>query len=147
MEYLWCFAQFGKICTILKNVKNTQGGVLLIVKLWAVLKAALLHGCFSQMVPNCVKRLICSSRYKNSELPQSMLRLKKTFSLTHTSFGLGCYLCTVYQLLHCWISLCQPEFSSNIHVLVSMCILLWLWHLEMVPSFKEEGEAHLRISV
>ena len=115
MEYLWCFAQFGKICTILKNVKNTQGGVLLIVKLWAVLKAALLHGCFSQMVPHCVKRLICSSRYKNSELPQSMLRLKKTFSLTHKVLA----LVVIYVLFtNCFTA--ELAYANLSLVLISM---------------------------
>ena len=34
--HLWCFARFGTICTIyLNNVKNTHGGVLLLVKLQA----------------------------------------------------------------------------------------------------------------
>ena len=28
---MWCFARFGTICTILKNVKNTKEGVLLLV--------------------------------------------------------------------------------------------------------------------
>ena len=31
----------------LKNVKNTHGGVLLLVKLHASAKATLLHGCFT----------------------------------------------------------------------------------------------------
>ena len=36
----------------LKNVKNTHGGVLLLVKLQALLKVTLLHGCFSRFL-NC----------------------------------------------------------------------------------------------
>ena len=32
----------------LKNVKNNHGGVLLLVKLQALLKVTLLHGCFSR---------------------------------------------------------------------------------------------------
>ena len=36
----------------LKNVKNTHGGVLLLVKLQALLKVTLLHGCFSCFL-NC----------------------------------------------------------------------------------------------
>ena len=35
-----------------KNVKNTHGGVLLLVKLQALLKVALLHGCFARFL-NC----------------------------------------------------------------------------------------------
>ena len=30
---MWCFARFATICAILKNAKNTHGGVLLLVKL------------------------------------------------------------------------------------------------------------------
>ena len=30
---MWCFARFVTICAILKNAKNTHGGVLLLVKL------------------------------------------------------------------------------------------------------------------
>ena len=30
---MWCFARFGTVCPILKNVKNTHGGVLLLVRL------------------------------------------------------------------------------------------------------------------
>ena len=30
--YMSCFAQFGTTCTIFKNVKNTHGGALLLVK-------------------------------------------------------------------------------------------------------------------
>ena len=46
-----CVARFGTICTISKNVKNTHGRVLLL------LKVILLHGCFHvfknvQNVPN-----------------------------------------------------------------------------------------------
>ena len=33
--HLWCVARFDIICTILKNVKNTHGGVLLLLKLQA----------------------------------------------------------------------------------------------------------------
>ena len=36
----------------LKNVKNTHAGVILLVKLQALLKASLLHGCFSRFL-NC----------------------------------------------------------------------------------------------
>ena len=32
----------------LKNVKNNHGGALLLVKLQALLKVTLLHGCFSR---------------------------------------------------------------------------------------------------
>ena len=31
---MWRFAQFGTICIILKNLKNTHGGVLLLVTLF-----------------------------------------------------------------------------------------------------------------
>ena len=85
------------LCTIwydlynLENVKNTHGGVLLVVKLQAVLKVTLLHGCFSRF-SNCANGTKlhkashnkASHRYKNcNELPHSILRLKKTFSITH----------------------------------------------------------------
>ena len=53
---MWCFARFGIICKILKNVKNNHGGVLILVKLQVkpatLLKVTLLHGCGVQMVPN-----------------------------------------------------------------------------------------------
>ena len=32
---MWCVARFGTICKILKNVKNTHGGVLILVTLQA----------------------------------------------------------------------------------------------------------------
>ena len=35
-RYIWCFARFGTICTIKKNLKNTHGGVLLLEKLPAL---------------------------------------------------------------------------------------------------------------
>ena len=35
-----------------KNVKNTHGGVLILVKLQALLRLTLLHGCFSRFL-NC----------------------------------------------------------------------------------------------
>ena len=54
--HLWCFAIFGIIRTICKNVKNTYGGVLLLVKLQAsacnFTKVTLLHGFFSRFL-NC----------------------------------------------------------------------------------------------
>ena len=34
-SYMWCVARFNTMCTILKNVKNTHGGVLLLAKLQA----------------------------------------------------------------------------------------------------------------
>ena len=33
---MWCFARFDIICAILKNVKNTHEGVILLVKLQAL---------------------------------------------------------------------------------------------------------------
>ena len=35
VKHLWCFTRFGIICTILKHVRNTHGGVLVLVKLHA----------------------------------------------------------------------------------------------------------------
>ena len=46
---MWCFAGFGTIRSILKNVKNTHGGVLLSCKVAGI---TLLHGCFSHFL-NC----------------------------------------------------------------------------------------------
>ena len=50
--YMRSFARFGTICTILKNVKNAHGGVLLLVKsrskCGTLLKVTLLHGYFSR---------------------------------------------------------------------------------------------------
>ena len=58
------YAKFSKsvlmLCAIwqhlynLKNVKNTHGGVLLLVKFQpaTLLKVTLLHGCFSWVIPN-----------------------------------------------------------------------------------------------
>ena len=48
----------------LKNVKKTQGGMLILVKLQALLKVTRLYGCFSrflivQMVPNRAAYHIC----------------------------------------------------------------------------------------
>ena len=50
ITYMWCFAQFGTICTIHKNVKNTHGGVLLLV----VVMVMVVFHVFSiaQMAPN-----------------------------------------------------------------------------------------------
>ena len=42
--HIWRFAGFGNICAILKKVKNTHGGVLLLAKLQV--KATLVNGCF-----------------------------------------------------------------------------------------------------
>ena len=42
-----CVGRFGTICTIFKNVKNTHGGVLILV-----LELTLRHGCFSRFL-NC----------------------------------------------------------------------------------------------
>ena len=61
---MWCFA---RICAVrLEGVKYARGGVLLLVKLQAlVLK--LLHGFFSRfwiVVANYVKRLTCNMDYK-----------------------------------------------------------------------------------
>ena len=58
-----CFARLGTICTILKNVKNTHGGMLLLVEMQAACNV-ILHGCFLrffkivQMVPNCAEHHI-----------------------------------------------------------------------------------------
>ena len=53
---MWCVAQFGTILCNFKNVKNTHGGVLLLIKLQAstcnFIKVTLLHGCFSRIL-NC----------------------------------------------------------------------------------------------
>ena len=46
------FAQFGTICRILKNVKNIDGGVLVLLKL----KVTLLHGRFHVFL-NCTNRI------------------------------------------------------------------------------------------
>ena len=48
-----------------KNVKNTHGGVLLVI----LLKVSLLRGCFHvfyivQIMPNRAKRLICNTAQK-----------------------------------------------------------------------------------
>ena len=48
---MWCFPRFGVTCN-LKNVKNTHGGVLLLVKLQASLKVTLLHEYLSRFL-NC----------------------------------------------------------------------------------------------
>ena len=53
---MWCVAQFGTVLYNLKNMKNTHGGVLLLVKVLAksatLLKVTLLHGYFSHFL-NC----------------------------------------------------------------------------------------------
>ena len=67
------------------------------------------------MVQNCVKRLICSSRYKNSnELPQSMLRLKKTFSVTHKLLALVIYV----LFTNCFTA--ESTYANLSLVLISM---------------------------
>ena len=63
-----CFAQFGTICTILKNMRNTRGGVLFLVKLQTeacnFTKSNIPPWVFFtflkivQTVPNCAKHLI-----------------------------------------------------------------------------------------
>lgn len=117
--------RFVMLCEILfhfynlKKVKNNDGAVLLLVEVLAefcnLIKSKNPHGCFSQMVPNCVKRLICSSRYKNSELPQSMLRLKKTFSLTHKVLA----LVVIYVLFtNCFTA--ELAYANLSLVLISM---------------------------
>ena len=44
------FARFGNHLYNLKNVKNTSEGVLLLVKLQALIKITLLHGYFSHFL-------------------------------------------------------------------------------------------------
>ena len=61
MPQMWCVARFDTICTIYKNVKNTHGGVLLLVKFQAnpasLLKVTLFYACFSRFLncTNCPK--------------------------------------------------------------------------------------------
>ena len=58
-----CVAQFSTMWHNLKNVKNTYGGVLLLVKEPAtLLKVTLLHGCFSRF-------LICTNGTKSRKAP------------------------------------------------------------------------------
>ena len=52
----------------LKNVKNTHGGVLLLVKLQASLKVTLLHGCFSRFL-NCTNDTNRAMHYKDGAFP------------------------------------------------------------------------------
>ena len=52
--HLWHFVRFGTICTIQKNVKNTHGGVLLLVKLQIAQNGTKLR----KAVPNRAKRQI-----------------------------------------------------------------------------------------
>ena len=55
MRHTWYFARFGTICKLKKNVKNSHGGVLLLVKLQALtckIKLTLVRGCFSRFL-NC----------------------------------------------------------------------------------------------
>ena len=51
-KYLRRFTRCCTICTILKNMKNSHGWVLLLVTLQVSLKVAFLHGCFSCFL-NC----------------------------------------------------------------------------------------------
>ena len=63
-----CFAQFGTVCTIFKKVKNTHGGMLLLVKLQASVcnftknntppRVFLMFFKIVQMVSNCAKHPI-----------------------------------------------------------------------------------------
>ena len=58
-----CVARFGTICTILKNVKNTDGRVLLSVKLQVESKFILDFSHFAQIMQcneNQINRIFCA---------------------------------------------------------------------------------------
>ena len=60
----------------LKNVKNTHGGVLLLVKLQALLKVTLLHGSFSRF-------LNCTNGTKSHKTSQTCHLIAFTTSTQH----------------------------------------------------------------
>ena len=94
------------LCTIwyhvhnLKNVKNTHGGVLILVKLQAkpatLLKVTLLHGCF-------LRFLNCMNGTKSHKAPQIRVsdRVPLIFFSPWQKFELvlEIYRCTVTQIL------------------------------------------------
>ena len=66
----------GTICTILKNVKNTNGEVSVLVKAATLLKVTLRHECFSRFL-NCTNGI---KRHKASDIKKwvsNVIRLKK----------------------------------------------------------------------
>ena len=68
---MWRFAQFGTICTILKNVENTHGELLHLIKLQAKPynstenNTTLLHGCFIRFL-NCTNGTKSRVRFNDS---------------------------------------------------------------------------------
>ena len=74
IQYIRRFARFGTTCTILKNVKNTHGRVIVLVTL---LKVTLLHGCFSRFVNS---RMVTNRRKHYYYLAYNCIVLSKYLS-------------------------------------------------------------------
>ena len=55
-----CVVRFGTICAIKKNVKNTHGGVLLLVKLQALAGLNCTNGTKSRNAPQIYVELSCA---------------------------------------------------------------------------------------
>ena len=72
----------------LKNVKNNHGGGLLLVKLQALLKVTLLHGCFSRFF----------KLYKWHQIAQR-ITFCQVFPL--------CYLCSMHKIF------CYPKMTIS----------------------------------
>ena len=97
-EWLWfgsssleqVYEDMWNICDVLrdlapfvqfKNCEKTHGGVLLLVKLQALLKVTLLHGCFSRFF----------KLYKWHQIEQR-ITFCQVFPL--------CYLCSMHKIIH-----------------------------------------------
>ena len=100
---MWCVAWFGPICTILKNVKNTHRGMLLLVKLQAsACNFTLPHGYFSRFL-NCINGT------KSRKAPQYVRWKLKTKNLLpwliilfHYQFSLITYIFWLWHHHECY---------------------------------------------
>ena len=63
--HMWCFARFGTICTIKKNLKNTHGWRSFTYKPATLLKVTFFDGCFSRFL-NCTNGTqSCNASHKD----------------------------------------------------------------------------------
>ena len=102
---MWCFARFGTICIILKNLKNSHGGVLLI------------HRCFSRFW-NCANDMACN--FTNSNTPPwvffTFFNLYKWYQIAQRNIsGSNLYMQFFIQCLKCVIVSSASLLCASLH--------------------------------
>ena len=128
---MWCFAWFGTICIILKKVKNSHGGLLL------------LHKSFSRFL-NCANDIACNST--NSNTPTwvffTFFNLYKWYQIAQRNiFGSNLYMQFFVLCLKCVFVSSASSSCASLH---KKSIFPWrIFSVNVTNSIGNWGFGHI----